>query len=109
MADTLSRSSIRVRGLDPYPERELRWRYRKEAQRRCGAADADMLASDDAHNAWVPDFRPPSNSASEGPLPSGRLWWFPRIEMADLAPARIAASMREGWSGTHLLPVPSSP
>ena len=99
MADALSRFSIRARGLDPYPERELRWRYRKEVEARCGAVDVDMMASDDGHNAWVPNFRSPSNSALEGPLPWGRLWRFPRIEMVDLALSQIALSMKETWFG----------
>ena len=68
-ADASSRFSIRARGLGPYPDRELRWRFRQVSQRCCGAVDVDMLASDDGRNAWVPDFRPPSNSAVEGPFP----------------------------------------
>ena len=68
----------------PYPERELRHKYRMGDNRRCGRIDADMLASDDGFNAWGPAFRPPSNSAFEGSLPVGRLWWFPRIDMVDL-------------------------
>ena len=108
-ADALSRFSIRARGLDPYPDRELRWRFRKEAQRCCGAVDVDMLASDDGRNAWVPDFRPPSNSAFEGPLPPGRFRRFPRIEMVRMVLARIAAYMREEWRGTHLVLAPLAP
>ena len=49
--------------MDPYSERELRRRFRKEAQRRCGRMDVDMLASDDGRDAWVANPRPPSNSA----------------------------------------------
>ena len=106
VAGALSRFSIRVRGLGPYPERELRWRFRQEARRRCGPADVDMLASDDGRNAWVANFRPPSNSAFEGPLPNDQLWRFPRIEMAELVLARTAASMRGEWQGTHLALLP---
>ena len=72
-ADALSRFSIRVRGLGPYPERELRWRFRKEVKRLCGSADVDMLASDDGRKAWVANSRLPSNSAFEGPSLHGRL------------------------------------
>ena len=72
-AGALSRFSIRARCLGPRPERELRWRFRKEVARACGAIDVDMLASDDGRDAWVPDFRPPANSAFAGPLPQGRL------------------------------------
>ena len=68
-----------------------------------------MLASDDGRNAWVPDFRPPSNSAVEGPLPPGRFWRFPKIEMVEVALARIAAYMREEWRGTHLALAPLAP
>ena len=66
-AGALSRFSIRVRGLDPFPERYPRWRFRREVQRRCGPMDVDMLASDDGHKAWVADYRPPSHSAFGGP------------------------------------------
>ena len=109
VADSLSRFSIRVRGLGPYPESELRWRRRKEVEARCGAADVDMMASDDGRNAWAPNFRSPSNSALEGPPPWGRLWWFPRIAMADLVLPRIALSVKEAWFGCHLLLAPLSP
>ena len=109
VADALSRFSIRVRGLDPYPERALRWRFRKEVALRCGEVDADMMASDDGHNAWAPVYRSPSNSALEGPLPWGRLWWFPRYDMVDIVANRILASMKENWFGCHLLLVPLIP
>ena len=108
-AGALSRFSIRVRDLDPFPERELRWIFRREVQRRCGAIDVDMLASDDGHNAWVADYRSPSRSAFEGPLPNGRLWWFPRAEIVELVLARIAASMREDWTGSRLVLPPLLP
>ena len=62
-AGALPRFSIRARGLGPRPERELRWRFRKEVARACGAIDVDMLASDDGRDAWVANPRPPSNSA----------------------------------------------
>ena len=84
VSDALSRFSIRVRGPDPYPERELRWRFRHEVERRCGPAEVGMLASDDGRNAWGANYRSPSRSAFEGPLPNGQLWWFPRTEMIDL-------------------------
>ena len=105
----LSRFSIRARGLDPYPERELRHKYRMEVNRRCGVIDVGMLASDDGSHAWKPAFRPPSNSAFEGSLPVGRLWWFPRIDMADLVLSRIPASLRERWFGSHLRLCPVMP
>ena len=68
-----------------------------------------MMASDDGHNAWVPVYRSPSNSALEGPLPWGRLWWFPRYDMVDLVVNRILASIKENWVGTHLLLAPLIP
>ena len=52
-ADALSRVSVRVRGLDPFPGRGLRWSFRRDVQHRCGAIDVDMLASDDGRNACV--------------------------------------------------------
>ena len=36
---------------------EPRWRDRKEVEARCGKVDVDMMARDDGHNAWVPNFR----------------------------------------------------
>ena len=76
---------------------------------RCGTVDADMMASDDGHNAWAPNFRSPSNSALEGLLPWGRLWQYPRIEMVDLFVARIAMSAKGAWFGCHLLLAPLIP
>ena len=52
-ADTLSRCAIWVRGLGPYPERELRQKLRKEVIGRRGNIDVDMLASGDGSNAWA--------------------------------------------------------
>ena len=52
---------------------EPRRRDRKEVEARRGKVDVDMMASDDGHNAWAPNFRSPSNSALKGPLPWGRL------------------------------------
>ena len=66
VTDALSRFSIRVLGLDPCPQRELRKKYRSEVQGRCGAVDVDVMASDDGHNAQSPSSRPPSNSAFGG-------------------------------------------
>ena len=109
VADALSRFSIHVRGLDPYPDRELRDKRRIQVQGRCGALDIDMMVSDDVHNARDPCFRPPSNPAFEGPLPRGRSWRFPRIEMVDLGLARIASSMSEDWFGAHLRLIPLFP
>ena len=109
LAGALSRFPIKVRGLDPYPERAPRRRYRKEVVLRRGTADADVMASDDGRNAWAPVYRSPSNSALEGPLPWGRLWWFPRYDMVDLVANRILASIKENWFGTHLLLVPLIP
>ena len=63
VADALTRVSIRVRGLGPYPERELRKKRRSQVQDRCGAVDVDVMASDEGHNARGPFFRLPSNSA----------------------------------------------
>ena len=51
VADALSRFSIRARGLDSWPERALRWLFRKEVVRVCGLIDVDMPASDDGRNA----------------------------------------------------------
>ena len=62
-----------------------------------------MMASDNGRNARAPNFRSPSNSALEGPLPWGRLWRFPRIEIVDLVLPRIALSIKEAWFGCRLL------
>ena len=75
------------------------------------AVDMDMMARGDGYNAWVPDLRPPPNSALEGPLLWGRLWWFPRYsgDMVDLLVSRIHASTKENWFGCHLVLVPLIP
>ena len=67
------------------------------------------MASDDGHNAWVTNYRSPSRSAFDGPLPNRQLWRFPRAGMIDLVVPRIASSMREEWFGTHLALLPQLP
>ena len=69
----------------------------------------DVMASDNGHNAWAPNYRSPPNSALEGPLPWGRLWWFPRYDVVDLVVNRIHASVKENWFGCHLLLAPLIP
>ena len=101
VADALSRFTIRARGLDPYPRRGLRPKFRQEVVGRCGAIDFNLLARDDGSNAWGPQFRSPSNSAFEGPLPPGRFRRFPGIDMIDRVLTRAASSL-EDWSGPHL-------
>ena len=61
-----------------------------------------MLARTDGPNAWGPQFRSPSNSAFEGPLPPGQLRLFPRIDMIDRVLTRVASSLEEYWSGPHV-------
>ena len=102
VADALSRFTSRVRGLDPYPRREFRDKYRKEVIDRCGNIDVDMLACDDGSDAWVPNYRCPSNTTFEGPPPSGQLWRFPRIDMVDLVLTGAVAPLKEDWPGAHL-------
>ena len=50
VADALPRFSFRVRGLGPYPERELRRKFRKEINARRGKIGVYMLASGDGWN-----------------------------------------------------------
>ena len=99
VADALSRPAIRVCGLDPRPRRDLRPEYRRGVIGRCGAIDVELPTRDDGPDAWEPEFRSPSNSAFEGPLPAGQLWRFPRVDMVDLALTRAAPSLKEDWSG----------
>ena len=68
VADALSRLTFRARGLDPYPRRGLRPKFRQEVVERCGAIDFDVLARDDGSNARGPQLRSPSNSAFGRPL-----------------------------------------
>ena len=102
LADALCRFTIWARGLDPFPRRGLRPKFRQEVAERCGAIDFDMLARAYGPNAWGPQFRSPSNSAFEGPFPPGQLRRFPRIDMIDRVLARAASSLEEYWSGPHL-------
>ena len=101
MADALSRFTVRARGLDPYPRRGLRPKFRQQVVELCGAIDFDMLARDDGSNYWGPQFRPPPNSAFEGPLPPVQLRRFPRIDMIDRVFTRAASFLKEDWSGPH--------
>ena len=69
----------------------------------------DMMASFGGSNAWRSQYRPPSNSAFEGPLPSGRLWRFPRTDLIELALSRISESSKESGSGPHVCLLPFQP
>ena len=102
VADVLPRFTFQVRGLDPYPRRELRPKRRREVVDRRGPIDCDMLARDDGSNAWGPSYRSLPTSAFAGPLSPGQLWRFPRMDMIELALARVLASMEEDWAGAHL-------
>ena len=77
VADALSRFSIGAHGLGLYPHWELRAKFRREVDAQCVAMHVDMMSSSNGSNAGCPENRPPSDSAIEGPLPIGRLWWFP--------------------------------
>ena len=90
IADTLFRFSIQECGLDPYPRRELRDKYREEVIDRSGDIDVDLLACDDGSTAWVSEYRYPANSAFAGALPPGQVWRFPRIDMVDRVLRRAA-------------------
>ena len=107
IADKLPPFSAQIRGFGPRPERELREKFRSEAQGRWGAFDFDVMARDDGRNAWGPFSRPSSNSAFERPYPPGRLWRFPSFELVGLVLTRLAASLREDLSGAHLCMFPS--
>ena len=46
--------------------------------------DLDVMAPDDDSTAWRRACRSPPNGSFEGPLPPGKLWWFPRIDAEEL-------------------------
>ena len=78
VSDSLPRFSGRAQGQDLYLGRGLRSKRRREVGNRCGPMDVDMMANDEGTNAWASRYRPPANSAFEGPLPNGQLWRPPR-------------------------------
>ena len=82
-ADASSRLSVRARGQDPHPGRELRARLRTDVGGRCGPIDVGML-SGDGPNARGPRYRSPADSAFEGPLAGGQLWRPPRTDPIEL-------------------------
>ena len=51
----------------------------------------------------------PANSVFEGPLRDGRLFWFPRVDILDLALDRLLRAIREGWQGSAFCLVPEQP
>ena len=57
VADALSRFFALVRGQGPSPGRELRAKFRKDAESRFGPMDVDMLANGEGTNAWCPRYR----------------------------------------------------
>ena len=102
MAVSLTRFSNGARGCDQYSGRELRAKFRREVEARRGRMDVDMMSSDGGTNAWRPVYRPPSNSASEGRLPVGKLRGFPRSYLFELVLSRIRWPRKERWSGPHV-------
>ena len=103
----LPRFATKASGGDPPPDKELRPKSRAMVVERCGSPDVDVMPDGGGMNAWRDRFRSSAQSASEGPLLSGQLRWFPRVDLIDVVPGRIRRSMREAWSGVHvrLLPV----
>ena len=88
-AGAYSRVSLRATGGDPYPDRDLRNRFRAQVEARCGRMDVDMLARGDGKNARARRSVLRPGPLFECPLPSGRQWWSPCADMIGLAPARI--------------------
>ena len=99
VADMLPRFMVKAYGVDPYPGREPRSKWRDQVRAACGVIDVDLLASDGGSNAWDTVYRSPANSAFEGPLPDGRLRWFPLFEMIELVSDRLHRVRREGRPG----------
>ena len=95
--DALSRFSIKAPGGDPYPDRELGSRYRAIGAEHCGPMDVCMTSGDKGLNALCARPRSSASSAFEGPLPSGQLRRFPRIDIIDLTGGRVLGSIKEEW------------
>ena len=55
-----------------------------------------MMARDVGPNAVGPNYMSPPRSAFEGPLPPGRVRWFPRVGMIELVLDRVLRATREG-------------
>ena len=104
IAGALARFSIKSPGGDPSPDRELRPKFRAMPVRRCRSTDVDMTSDDRGLNACRDHFRSPAQSAFEGPLPPGRMWRPPRVDLIDVALGRIHRSIRGEWSGMRAVP-----
>ena len=90
VAGASPRFAARVTGGGHFPDRGSRARFRVQVGARCGRADVDMMAS-------------------EGPLPAGRLWRFPGVDMIELVFNRLLRSARAGRRGEAFRFVPIQP
>ena len=109
VADALSRFTVKASGGDPFSDRQLRPEFRATAGRHCGAMDVAVMSDDRCPDAWPDRFRSPARSAFEGPLPAGELWWFPFVDLIDVALGRIRTSIRDEWPGTRVRLFPAQP
>ena len=75
-AEASPRFTIKAIGGEPSSDCDLRGRFCACVEALCGRVDVDMMAPDAGANARGPACRPPSNSASEGPSPGGRMRRF---------------------------------
>ena len=101
-AGALPRFSIKASGGDPFPDGELRPKFRATATDHCGRMGVNVMTDDKGPNARCDRSRSPSRSAFEGPSPPGQFWWFPRVDLIHMALGRIHRSIREAWFGVHV-------
>ena len=90
---------IRPETRDPFPERQLREKFRTTIVNRPGGLNVDMMASDTRAGARTEKCRLPSDSAMEGSIPEGKTWWSPLLDLTCLVFGRVARSRSVGWSG----------
>ena len=80
-ADALSRMQVQADLRDRHGERCLRKRLFNEIIARVPSIGIDGMASDDGHNAQLPDYRCPSRSVFELDFAEHTVWLFPPDEL----------------------------
>ena len=80
-ADALSRMQVQAELRDRHGERCLRKRLFNEILARVPSIGVDGMASDDGHNAQLPDYRSPSRSVFELDFMEHTVWLSPPDEL----------------------------
>ena len=72
--------------------------FRRVVVRKCERMDVDVMASDGGAHVCTQGYRSQPDTAFEGVLPGGRLWWVPPINLTSVL-GQITCARPDGWHG----------